>query len=86
MKLFSDLFKKTLNVYIEIRGRDSVLAEGYCRIEKYSETEIILASENERISVQGAGLGLRHISSERMAIEGRIDSVGFLQADTLSFR
>ena len=78
MRLFSDLLKKTLNIYIEIRGRDSVLAEGYCRIEKYSENEIVLASDSERISVRGDALGLRHISSERMAIEGRIDSVGFL--------
>ena len=78
MKLFSDLFKKSLNVYIEIRGRDAVLAEGYCRIEKYSENEIILASETERISVLGKSLELTHFSAERMAIEGRIDSVGFL--------
>ncbi len=78
MKLFSDLLKKPLNIYIEIRGRDSVLTEGYCRIEKYSESEIILASESERISVLGDRLELTHLSAERMAIEGRIDSVGFL--------
>ena len=41
MKLIDELLKKTLEVFLEIRGREAVFAEGYCRIEKYSETEVI---------------------------------------------
>lgn len=78
MKLIDELLKKTLEVFLEIRGREAVFAEGYCRIEKYSETEIILASDFDRISVRGDGLTLKHLSTQRTAVEGRIDAVEFL--------
>lgn len=78
MKLLEELFKKTLEVFIEIRGREAVFAEGYCRIEKYSETEIRLASDSDRISVRGESLNLKHLSTERIAIVGRIEAVEFI--------
>ncbi len=79
MKLFEELLKKTKpQLYIEIRGRETLIAEGYCRIEVYSDFDIVLASDNGKISVFGEGLRLRHLSTECMAIEGRVDRVEFI--------
>jgi sporulation protein YqfC len=78
MKLLEELRKKETCVFVEIRGRENVLLEGYCRIELYSETKIILSSEFDRIAVHGSGLNIRHLSSERMAVDGRINGVEFL--------
>lgn len=78
MKLFGDLFKKSVSLYVELRGREAVLAEGYCRIESYSHEIIVLASDSERIAVRGAELTLRHLSRERVAVEGRIDGIEFV--------
>lgn len=78
MKLLKELIKKTKNVFIEIRGRENVLLEGYCRIELYSETKIILSSEFDRVSILGEDLNLCHLSTERMAVKGRIDGIEFI--------
>ncbi len=79
MKLFDELIKKTVpQLYVEIRGRESVLAEGYCKIEVYSDFDIVLASDNGRIAISGEGLHLRHLSSQRVAVDGRVDKVEFL--------
>lgn len=85
MKLFSTIQEKTINlmsrpkqIFLEIRGRELVLAEGYCRIEAYDESLITLASSQSSISIRGKGLQLRHLSDERIAVEGRIDSVEFI--------
>ncbi len=78
MKLFSNLFKEFIPTYVEIRGRKTVLLEGYARIEEYSETMIILASDNDRVLIKGTNLELCHLSSERIAVKGRVDGVEFL--------
>ncbi len=79
MKLFDELIKKTVpQLFVEIRGRESLLAEGYCKIEVYSDFDIVLASDNGRIAVSGEGLHLRHLSSQRIAIDGRVDRVEFI--------
>jgi len=79
MKLFEELIKKTIpQLFVEIRGRESLLAEGYCRIEIYSDFDIVLASDNGKIAISGENLHLRHLSSQRIAIDGRVDRVEFL--------
>lgn len=78
MKLFSELMKKTGEVFVEIRGRERVLAEGCCKIESYTDERIVLSSNKGSISVRGGELLIRHLSDERVAVEGRIDSVEFL--------
>ena len=78
MKWLLDFFKTTTPVFVEIRGRETVLAEGYCRIELYSPEQIVLANEKYSISVCGSELNLRHLSESAIAIDGRIDRVEFL--------
>ncbi len=65
-------------VYIEIRGRELLLAEGYCRIEDYGETSLVLSSSNSSVRIRGEGLRLRHLANEGVAVEGRIVSVEYL--------
>lgn len=78
MKLFSGLFKEFIPVYIEIRGRETVLLEGYGRIESYSETEITLLSDQNIVLVRGEDLDLCHLSAERIAVKGRIKGIEFI--------
>lgn len=78
MKLKFDLFKITTPVFIEIRGRNVLHAEGYFRIEDYSEEKIVLTSRENSVAVHGFGLTLCHLSDERISIEGRIDSFEFV--------
>lgn len=73
-------------VYIELRGRESVLCDGFCRITGYSDKRIELCSDTDGIEITGDGLTLRHLSLGKLAIDGRIDRIGFLQTDTLSVR
>ena len=39
--------------YIEIHGRENLLAEGYCRIIDYGESKITFASETKTICIKG---------------------------------
>ncbi len=85
MKRFSrlkeklDIFGSRPNgIYVEVRGRELLLAEGYCHIEEYTDTYVTLTSNRSKISVHGEALRLRHLSKERIAVEGRIDSFEFL--------
>ncbi len=78
MKQISELFKFESPVFVEIRGRETVLAEGYCKIESYSDTRIVLSSIENTFSVKGGGLTLKHLSSGRIAVEGRIDGIEFI--------
>lgn len=77
-----DKVQKLLNnqktVYIELKGKELLLAEGYCRIEDYNENTVVLSSEKLRISVTGEYLKLSHLSNERMAIEGSIKAFEFI--------
>ncbi len=79
MKLIQELLKKTQNIFIEIRGRESVLLEGFGRIEDYSDRRIRLASDFDIIEIRGSSLTLRHLSTERIAIDGRIDCVEYCE-------
>ncbi len=78
MKWFSELFKNETRVYIEVRGRETVLAEGYCRIELYSPERIVLSNGEYGVAVCGNGLELRHLSESVIAVDGRIDRVEFI--------
>lgn len=78
MNWIKDLFKSVSPTYIELRGRELLLAEGYCRIEDYSDARIVLSNDEYRFSVEGSGLRLRHLSDGIMAVDGRIDRVEFI--------
>jgi sporulation protein YqfC len=78
MKWLLDLFKTATPIFVEIRGRETVLAEGYCKIVLYSPTQMILANADYSISVCGSGLELRHLSDSAIAVDGRIDRVEFI--------
>lgn len=78
MKWIKELFSVATPVYIEIRGREAVLAEGYCKIESYSETYICLANSESRFAVCGSGLKIRHLSESAVAVDGRIDRIEFV--------
>lgn len=82
MKWLLNLFKVSTPVFVEIRGRECVLAEGYCRIELYSPERMILANGEYSISITGNGLELRHLSESEIAVDGRIDGVEFIQSNT----
>lgn len=83
-----DLLGKTLYFppFIELRGRESLLFDGECRITDYSDSRIELMSDNGLVEVKGEGLTLRHLSPGRLAIDGRIDGIGFLQTDKVHIR
>ena len=70
--------KNQTPIYIEIHGRENLLAEGYCRIEDYGGNRITLVSKSNSVCVRGEDLRLRHLSNERIAVEGRINSVEYL--------
>ncbi|MBO4277088.1 MAG: YabP/YqfC family sporulation protein [Clostridia bacterium] len=78
MKLFAKLPDVKTPLFVELRGRDSVLCEGFRRITGYSCARIELASDTERLEINGSGLRLRHLSRGRIAVDGRIDGIGFL--------
>ena len=78
MKWLKELFETKTPVFIEIRGRNVLLAEGYCKIECYLPEKIILSNENERFQLIGESLELRHLSEEMIAVDGRIDKIEFI--------
>ena len=78
MKWISEIFKKDNRIFVEVRGRETVLAEGYCRIELYTPDKIILTNGDYTVSVVGSNLELKHLSSSVMAIDGRIDGLAFV--------
>lgn len=65
-------------VFAEIRGRKTVIAEGFFGLLLYSGERVLLGSAEERISIEGKGLELKHMSRGRIAVDGRIDKVEFL--------
>lgn len=78
MKLNFDFLKISTPVFLEVRGRTVLHAEGYCRIEGYSQEKILLSSSEGVVAVYGKGLNLGHLTSERIAIEGRIEKIEFI--------
>ncbi len=78
MKLNFDFLKFSAPVYIQIIGRSLIQAEGYCRIEDYSETKILLSSSEGVLAVCGDKLTLKYLSDERVSIEGRIEKIEFI--------
>jgi hypothetical protein len=77
MKRILDFFKTETPIFIELRGREAMLAQGYCRISLYSPERITLSNEKYTVSVYGSALELRRLGEEAMAIDGRIDGVEF---------
>lgn len=77
MKLL-DYFKSELPIFLEIRGRDCLHAQGYCKIEEYSPEVITVSNQEFAISVKGEALTLRHLSEGIIAIDGRINEIDFI--------
>ena len=86
MKRLFKPFMRELPPFIELRGRDSMHCDGGCRIAVYSDKRIVLGFDGETLEINGKGLTLRHLSAERLAIDGRIDGIGFLSADKTAVR
>ena len=74
----TELFKSTTPVYLEIRGRETLLLQGCCRIKLYSAENMVLSNGDYTVSVLGEGLELRHLSEDTVAVDGRIDCIEFL--------
>ncbi len=74
----ANIFNQSRDIFIELRGGRVVLAEGYCRIESFSEKVIVLESELDKIAVRGSNLTLSHLSSGRIAVKGEISTVEYL--------
>lgn len=72
------LLKSKSEIFVEIRGRESVHLEGYCRIEEYTREYIKLGNNEYSVGVIGQALELRHLGEQTVAIDGRIDRVEFL--------
>lgn len=72
-------FSADVPAFIEIRGRETLLCEGMSKITEYSAEKICLSGASGGIFINGKGLTLRHLSKNRIAIDGRIDGIGFIQ-------
>lgn len=72
------LLKSEHEIFVEIRGRESVHLEGYCRIEEYTREYIKLGNSEYSVGIIGQELELRHLGEQTVAIDGRIDGVEFL--------
>ncbi len=73
-----ELLKSDRQVYIELRGRETVHLSGYCRIEDYTREYIKLGNGEYFVGITGQELELRHLSDQAIAIDGRIDRVEFI--------
>lgn len=67
-------------IFVELRGRQELAAEGFCRLEKYTDSAIIVCGdgEHQRLGVFGKGLELKHLGTSAIGIIGRIDRVEYL--------
>lgn len=79
MKRLKEIFSfGALPIFVELRGRESLLAQGYSKICGYSPERISLQNGEFTVSVYGSGLTLRHLSEDTIAVDGRIDGLEFL--------
>lgn len=66
-------------IYTEIRGRKTVLADGFETLLIYTDKLICVSSGNVKMNINGENLTLRHLSSGKIAACGRIDSIEYIQ-------
>lgn len=66
-----------LDIYSEKSGYKSIVAYNVKRIEKYTETCIILEMNNEKISFMGKSLECITYASEAIEIDGDIEEINF---------
>lgn len=78
MKWIRELFKRDDRIYVEVRGRETVLTEGYCRITCYERDNIRLSNGEYCVDIIGSELELRHLSASVIAVDGRIDRIEFI--------
>ncbi len=68
--------KKT---YIEIRGRNTLLLEGLDRITEYGDKRIAVRCSDCTVAVNGDRLTLAYLAESRISIEGRIDTIEYIE-------
>ena len=64
---------------ISIRGRESLSVSGSTGILLYSPTQIKLSLRRGMLSVSGCRLVCTSYNAEELSIDGKIDSVSFLE-------
>ena len=65
--------------YVEIRGRKTFLLEGLERITEYGDTRIAVSCGEYTVAVNGEGMTLAFLADKRISVEGRIDSVEYIE-------
>lgn len=65
-------------VFIELRGRYRLIAEGIDELLEYGDTRMVLGAKADRIAVMGENLEMRFLSENRIVIEGNIQSVQYI--------
>ena len=65
--------------YVEIRGRKTFLLEGLERITEYGDTRIAVSCGEYSVAVNGEGMTLAFLADNRISVEGRIDSVEYIE-------
>lgn len=65
--------------FIEIRGRNGVTVRGCRRIIRYTPESVILKMRKETLEVKGKRLTCITYLAGAVAVEGIVDSVGFLK-------
>ncbi|MBQ5800908.1 MAG: YabP/YqfC family sporulation protein, partial [Clostridia bacterium] len=66
-----------LDIYAEKSGYKSVVTYNVKRIEKYTDSSIILEMKNEKISFLGKSLECITYASEAIEIDGDIEEIHF---------
>ena len=65
--------------YVEIRGRKTFLLEGLERITDSGDTRIAVSCGEYTVAVNGEGMTLAFLADNRISVEGRIDSVEYIE-------
>lgn len=64
-------------VYIELRGKRRLVAEGIDALLEYGADRITVGSGEERISFFGKEMEMRFLSENRIVIEGEIGEIRY---------
>ena len=65
------------DVYIEMRGKNSLLVKGCKRIIGYSPEAVVLEIKKDKLRVKGKRLVCTSFHSGSVSVEGVIDSLAF---------
>lgn len=65
------------DIYLEMRGKNSLLVKGCRRILGYSPETVVLEVKNDKLTVRGKRLVCTSFHSGSVSVEGVILSLGF---------